>query len=109
MLEGATILNINRGAIPQRFAKELGKVLDDIGSADKILTEKRTITIEISIEPGVTGENAIVIVKSKVKLPAMMSSGGVIELQRTGDGVVAGATVDVQTELFESSILEEER
>ena len=100
MLEGATINNINRGEIPRRFAKEFAKVLEDIGSEDKILDAKRTIVLEIEITPGVTGENAIVVVKSKVKLPAMKSSGGVIELVRLGDGIVAGASVDVQSELF---------
>lgn len=107
MLEGATIYNLNRGEIPRRFAKEFGKVLADIGSEDKVLDVKRTIVLEIEITPGVTGGNAIVVVKPKVKLPAMKSSGGVVEFQRTGDGVVAGAIVDVQGELFREGVEDE--
>jgi len=103
MLENVTFQNLNGGELPRRFAQEFAKVLEDISLEEKNVDDKRTIVLEVEITPGATGENAIIKVSSKLKLPARKSKAGVVNLQRTDGGVIAGAIVDVQSELFQEA------
>jgi len=101
MLENVTFSNLNGGELPRRFAQEFRRILDDIGLEEKNVDDKRTLILEVEVTPGATGENAIIKVSSKLKLPAQKSKAGVVNLQRTDEGVIAGAITEVQSELFQ--------
>ena len=100
MIEQVNFYNLNEGELVKRFAKELGKVLEDIDNPDKENEAKRTIVLEVEITPDAALESASVLIKSKVKLPAANPSLGLIKLEEGPRGIQATAIVDKQTPLF---------
>jgi len=100
-LNNVNFANLNGGELPRRFTQEFSRILEDIDNDDKPTDSKRSIIIQIDFEPGETGENAIVTISSKLKLPAVKKSDGMIGLDHTPRGINAVVLSDGQKELFE--------
>ena len=102
MLNNVNFANINGGELPRRFTQEFSRILEDIDNDEKPTEAKRSMILQIDFEPGETGDNAIVTVTSKLKLPAIKTSEGMIGLDHTPRGINAVVLTDGQKELFDN-------
>jgi hypothetical protein len=95
------INNICKGAVPERFERELAEVLKNIADPSTPVKAKRRITIELEFKPFPDRDGANVVLSLKTKLAAVDPQPGSVFFQRQGPMLKAYSHDTRQTDLFE--------
>ncbi len=96
-----SLFNICKGSVPEIFARELGKVFENIGDVNTKVSKPRTISLQFNFTPYPDRSGAMVSLECKSTLGALDASDviGTVFLVKH-DGKVSAYSRDVRQELL---------
>ena len=98
-LTEVTLDTLGGGVVPELFAHEMANILANIDDPNTAPTAVRRLTIEVSIKPGESRENAAILVAVKSKLAGVRPSEIVVHLTKERGRLVALTTDPRQPDL----------
>lgn len=100
-MENVTIESIGGGALPELFAAELAKVLENIADPNTDIKTSRTITMSVTFKPKADRDVADVSLKCSTKLAGITSVSTQVFMGRSKGKLVAVENDPKQSKLFD--------